>query len=208
MKTVQKVLMIAMTLMILALDSRSCVIGMLVLTAFSFGLLPKNLLLKKNWVRWICLLLPMIIALGTVLFQNSPLFTTLNSWSMEYFEKPIFNGRNTIWENGFISLLESPWLGHGKISNGYWHNSAVTILTAFGLVGYGLWVLYFEFVMGDATKFKEDKCLQCCVTAFLIIMFQQSFELGLVSTEGSLLPYLIIGVMMGRIRYLRHKTGA
>lgn len=206
-KLLQKILLIAMTLMVLALDSRSCVIGMLVLTVFSFGLLPKELFLKKNWLRRLCLVLPLLLALGTVLFQNSPFFTALNNWSMEYFSKPVFNGRNEIWENGFTKLLAQPLLGDGWINNGYWHNCAMTILSAFGLVGYGLWVLYFEIIMYDATKFEKDLCLQCCATAFLIIMFQQSFELGLVSTGGSVLPYLIVGLMLGRIRYLRHKQG-
>lgn len=207
-KLLQKILLIAMTLMMLALDSRSCTIGFLVLTAFSFGLIPKGVFLKKDWLRRVCLVLPMLIALGTVLFQNSQVFVTLNGYSMEYFGKPIFNGRNDIWEHGFTQLMKMPLLGSGYINSGYWHNCAITVLTAFGIVGYGLWILYFEIIMWDATKFKEDKCLQCCVYAFLIIMFQQSFELGLVSTAGSMLPYLIIGIMLARMRYLRHRKSA
>ena len=207
-KLLQKVLLIAMTLMVLALDSRSCTIGLLVMAVYSFGLLPKEPLLKKNWLRRLLLVLPLLIALVTVLFQNSQVFVVLNDFSMEHFGKPIFNGRNTIWEEGFIKLLDMFWLGSGRINSGYWHNCAMTVLTAFGIVGYGLWILYFEIVMWDATKFKEDKCLQCCVSAFLILMFQQSFDLGLVSTAGSMLPYLIIGIMLARMRYLRHRKSA
>ena len=59
--------------------------------------------------------------------------------------------------------------------------------------------------MIDAKKWLGDPCLQCCVAAFLTIMLQQSFELGLISTEGSMLPYLIMGIMLGRMRYLRQR---
>lgn len=205
MKIFQKVMLVVMTLMVLALDSRSCVIGMLILTAFGFGLLKRTPFTKKVWLRRIALLAPLLVALVTVLFQNSDLFDQLNNWSMTYFDKPVFNGRNNIWEHGFILLSEKPLLGEGWIYSGYWHNCALTVLSAFGILGYTLWILYFEFIMKDAAKFKEDACLICAIPAILTIMFQQSFELGLVSATGKMLPYLIMGIMLGRMRYLRDK---
>lgn len=202
-KMLHKILLVVMTLMILQLESRSCIAGMVILVVFAFGILKRDIFVRKNWVRRLILLFPILVAVGTVLFQNSQLFDSLNEWSMQYFSKPIFNGRNTIWEHGMEVIGQNPILGTGKIENGYWHNCAITCMAAFGAVGYGLWLLYFENTMSDACQWPEDPCLICCIVAFLTIMIQQSFELGLVSTGGSMLPYLIVGMMLGRIRYLQ-----
>lgn len=205
-KIIHKVLLVVVTLLVLQLDSRSCLVGLLILIAFSFGVLKPSFFLKKNWLRRLVLVLPLLIAVGTVLFQNSQMFDDINTWSMEYFSKPVFNGRNMIWEHGFQNIREDFWLGRGFINNGYWHNCAITAMTAFGSVGYGLWVWYFENIMTDAREWYDDPCLGCCTAAFLTIMIQQSFELGLISTSGSMLPYLIMGIMLGRMRYLKaHK---
>lgn len=205
MKIFQKLVLVAMTLLVLRLDSRSCVVGCLVLCVFAFRLINPYVLLKKKWLRRLVLVLPAIIAVGVVLFQNSSMFDSLNELSMEYFGKPIFNGRNEIWQQGINKLMERPWLGKGKIDNGHWHNCAITALTAFGTLGYALWVCYFENIMVDCQRWRDDKCLGLCIAAFLTIMFQQSFELGLISTTGSMMPYLIMGIMLGRMRHLRQK---
>lgn len=202
-KIFHKALLVVVTLLILSLDSRSCLTGMLVLIALSFGILKPKFFAAKPWVRRLLLVMPVIIAVVTVLFQNSQMFDDLNTWSMEYFSKPIFNGRNTIWEHGMISVAENPMLGDGSIKNGYWHNCGITVLTAFGILGYAVWVLYFENIMIDIRYWKDDQCLCNCIAVFLVIMIQQSFELGLVSSDGSMLPYLILGIILGRIRYLK-----
>lgn len=205
MKIFGKILLVAMTLMMLQLDSRSCVTGCLLLTVFEFDLINPRLFVKKNWLRRLMLVLPMLIAVGTVLFQRNEIFNTLNTWSMEYFNKPIFNGRNTIWEYGMEIILKDPLLGTGQLSSGYWHNCAITIATAFGLLGFALWVLYFENIMVEAHRWPKDPCFGPCIASFAVILIQQSFELGLVSVEGSMLPYLILGMMLGRMRYLKNK---
>lgn len=204
-KIFQKILLVVMTLLVLALDSRSCVAGCLILCVFAFGIINPRIFVRKPWLRRLVLVLPAIIAVGTVLFQNSQMFDSLNAWSMQYFNKPVFNGRNTIWEHGVEEIKKHLWLGTGFINNGYWHNCAITAMTAFGIVGYGLWVCYFENIMADANRWREDPCLPLCIAAFLTIMIQQSFELGLISTSGSMLPYLIMGIMLGRMRYLRER---
>ena len=204
-KIVHKVYLVLMTLMVLALNSRSCVVGCLLLTVFAFGFVKPELFVKKPWLRRLVLLSPAIIAVGTVLFQSSQAFISLNAWSIEYFNKPLFNDRNILWERGLIKLREGYWLGDGYINNGYWHNCAITMLTGFGIVGYTAWLLYFENIMVDCRRWREDKTLILCIASFLTIMFQQSFELGLVSTTGSMMPYLILGMILGRMRHLREK---
>lgn len=205
-KLFYRILLGCMIVLVLQLDSRSCLLGLTVLLLFSLKILKMDVLLKKDWLRRMLLVLPLLIALAVVLFKNSEIFVRLNAWTMEKFDKPVFNGRDFIWEQGLKDLSRSPLFGSGKLNNGYWHNCAIACLTAFGIVGYGLWVLYFENIMVDAKKWAGDPCLSSCTAAFLTIMLQQSFELGLISTEGSMLPYLIIGIMLGRMRYLRHQN--
>lgn len=206
-KLFHKTLLVVMTLLILRLDSRSCITGCIILVAFAFGILKPEQFVRKNWLRRLVLVSPVIIAVVTVLFQNSQMFDSLNNWSMRYFSKPIFNGRNTIWEYGLEVVRANLLLGMGYINSGYWHNCAITAMTAFGIVGYGLWVLYFENIMVDAQRWPEDPCLPLCVASFLTVMVQQSFELGLISTSGSMLPYLIMGILLGRMRHLQAREG-
>lgn len=205
-KIFHKILLMVMAVLILQLDSRSCLIGTLVLALFSLGILKKGIFSRKRWLRWVVLFTPIAVVIITVLFQNSQIFDSINAWSTQYFSKPVFNGRNLIWEEGLRLVKETPWLGKGYINNGYWHNCALSALTAFGIVGYYVWVAYFENIMVDTMRFQRDTCLQYSIVAFLTIMVQQSFELGLISTTGSMLPYLILGIMLGRMRYLKKQT--
>ena len=204
-KIFHKGLLVIMALLVLQLDSRSCLIGIIILAVFSFGILKPSYFVRKKWIRRLILILPAVVSVGTVLFQNSEMFDSMNAWSMQYFSKPIFNGRNTIWEYGLELIQEEFWLGSGYINNGYWHNCAITAMTAFGVLGYLLWICYFENIMIDAQEWEEDPTICCCVVAFLTIIIQQSFELGLISTTGSMLPYLIMGILLGRMRYLKQQ---
>ena len=205
MKIFHKILLIAMTAMLLQLNSRSCLISMVVLTLFAFRIIPIDFFIRKKWARRIVLIFPLLVAVAVVLFQNSQLFVDLNDLSMEYIGKTIFNGRNVLWEKGLKIVWEYPLLGKGRIDNGQWHNCAITAMTAFGMVGYALWLYYFDKIMCDAQRWKGDLCLAACMSAFLTVMFQQSFELGLISTTASMMPYLIMGIMLGRMRYLSKK---
>lgn len=200
-----RVYLLIMAFWVLQLDSRSCFFGILpLLCLFAFNIIKPAYVLKKRLLRRLLLITPALIAVGVVLFQNAPIFDVLNDLSREYFGKPIFNGRNYTWEIGLQKWSENPWFGTGYINSGYWHNVAVTALTSFGLVGYLLWVGLFDHIMEQASVWKNDDVLSGCTVAFLSIMLQQSFELGLISTLGSMLPYLLLGIMLGRMRYLRY----
>lgn len=203
-RTFHKAFLIVMAVLVLQLDSRSCFFGIVpLLCLFSFRIVDPVLLLRNKWVRRLLLILPAVIAVGVVLFQNAPIFDTLNELSVEYFGKPVFNGRNDIWEHGVTQVLHNPLLGTGYIDSGYWHNVAISCMTAFGIGGYALWLTYFENIFIKASYWYRDSVLSGATAAFLVIMLQQSFELGLVSTSGNMLPYLLLGIILGRIRYLR-----
>lgn len=197
--------LLSMLVLMWRLDSRSCLMGMLMLLVLSFGILRPEKLLKSKTLRRTALVFPLIACLTVVLFQNAALFDRLNAWSMELFQKQIFSNRNTIWEEGLAQLKRNFFFGSGSINNGYWHNAAVSALTAFGAVGYGAWLYYFENMFLRAQSRRKDPGVFRGCAAFLVIMVQQSFELGLISTTGSMLPYLILGMVRGRICYLNEK---
>lgn len=208
-KNIHRVFLLVMAFWVLQLDSRSCFFGILpLLCLFAFNIIRPAYVLKKRLLRRLLLVMPALIAVGVVLFQNAQIFDVLNDLSREYFGKPIFNGRNEIWEEGLQLWMENFWFGTGRIINGYWHNVAVTALTAFGLAGYLLWIGLFDHIIEQASVWKTDDVLSGCTVAFLSIMLQQSFELGMISTMGGLLPYLLMGIMIGRMRYLRYGPAA
>lgn len=209
-KTVHRIFLVVMAFWVLRLDSRSCFFGILpLLCLFAFNIIQPSVVLHHRLIRRLLLVAPALIAVVVVVFQNMEIFNVLNDLSQEYFGKPIFNGRNEVWELGLQILSASPLLGTGYLDSGLWHNVAITMLTAFGLGGYLLWVGLFDRIMEKACAFGQDTVLSGCAASFLSIMFQQSFELGMVSNRGSILSYLLLGVMLGRMRYLqsaRHKT--
>lgn len=208
-RNIQRAFLLLMAFWVLQLDSRSCFFGILpLLCLFAFNIIKPSFVLNNRLVRRLLLVAPALIAIVVVVFQNMPVFDILNDMSQEYFGKPIFNGRNEVWEQGLKQLSEHPWLGTGYINSGYWHNVAVTALTAFGCVGYLLWIGLFDHIMEKACAWGDDRVLSGCTAAFLSIMLQQAFELGMISTEGSMLPYLLLGIMLGRMRYLQYGEGA
>lgn len=204
-KLLERGFLLAMLALMWRLDSRSCLMGMLMLLALSLGFLRPEKLLKSKWLRRTALLFPLIACLTVVLFQNAAIFSRLNEWSMEVFQKQVFSNRNTIWEEGLALLQKNFFFGSGAINNGYWHNVAISALTAFGVVGYGAWLYYFENIFLRVQPWRRDPGVFRGCAAFLVIMVQQSFELGLISTTGSMLPYLILGMVRGRMLYLEHK---
>ena len=204
-KNLLRALLVLMAVWVLQLDSRSCVFGILLLCLFAFNVIHPDFVLHNRKVRRLLLITPALIAIVVVMFQNMEIFDVLNDLSQEYFGKPIFNGRNEIWEEGLQMLLEDPWFGTGYLNSGWWHNAAITVLTAFGAVGYLLWIGLFDRIMEKACAFGHDAVLSGCAASFLCVMLQQSFELGMVSTRGYIMPYLLLGIMVGRMRDLGDK---
>lgn len=205
-KSIHRIFLLVMAFWVLALDSRSCFFGILpLLCLFAFNIVKPAFVLKTRWLRRLLLIAPAIIAVVVVIFQNMEIFNILNDLSQEYFGKPIFNGRNEVWEQGLRELQQNFWLGSGYINSGWWHNVAITVLTAYGIIGYLLWIGLFDRILEKARAFGNDRVLAGCTVSFLSIVLQQSFELGMVSTLGSMMPYFLLGILVGRMRYLNEK---
>ena len=165
---------------------------------------------KSEWlpcsrgIRQVVLHEALLLVIAVVLLYKSPFFQGLDTWSLEIFGKPIFNGRETTWGLGIQIFLSHVLLGSGKLNIENWHNWALSLMTAYGLLGYLSWTGLVECLLEKSVPYLRDSMVLGCVTSFLLILLQQSVELGLIGYQNvHLIPYMLLGLMFGRIRYLR-----
>lgn len=183
-------------------ESRSCVIAIILSLVLTFRVLSIEKLMASRPKILISLFVPLLVVILVCLLSLLGNVTGWDEWSLETFGKPIFNGRDTTWLAGLSNLRHQFLLGDGVVNSGYWHNSALTCLLAYGAVGYGLWLRLHYLMLSDTIPYQADICVQGCVTAFVIIFWQQSVELGLFAENPNLIPYAILGIMLGRCNYL------
>lgn len=183
-------------------DSRSGILFAFVGTLFAIGLLPRGVVSKNHFRTFICLILPLIISVIVISVSNSTIMEGLNIWSYQQFHKPIFNGRDDLWKYGFELLWQNPLIGIGNLNAANWHNSAITCLVATGIMGYIFWIMAFGKIMDRARAFLDDYIVIGCFVSFIILYVQQSVELGFISGNPTLLGYILLGLMLGRVRFL------
>lgn len=183
-------------------DSRSGALFALVGALFAIGLLPRSVVSKNHFRTSICLILPLIISVIVISVSNSTIMEGLNIWSYQKFHKPIFNGRDELWKYGFELLWQNPLIGTGNLNAANWHNSAITCLVATGILGYIFWIMAFGKIMVRAREFLDDYIVIGCFVSFIILYVQQSVELGFISGNPTLLGYIMLGLMLGRVRFL------
>lgn len=184
-------------------DSRSST--MMIILCMLIVLLRLRIFADKNISRrlgWI-LNIPLILAILIVIVSQMPVYDALNLWSLRNFEKPVFNGREDIWLDGIRKLKEAWLLGSGELQSGYWHNCAIACLTTYGIVGYTVWVKFLHKILVNAKGFLKDSYVLGSVVTFCVILIQQSFELGLFAPNPNMIPYFILGILMGRIHCLK-----
>lgn len=187
-------------------DSRSCILIIAIVALFIFRIIPDRKIVTSKVFICICLLLPLFIAIFGTIFSGSSRVDNWNAWSMEYFGKELFSDRDVRWAEGFKQLFLKPWFGVGTINGGYWHNSAITCLVSYGVLGYVAWIRNINTILQDCRQFildHHDTAITGCMVAFLLLYVQQSTELGLFASNPNLIPYLMLGCMLGRVNYLR-----
>lgn len=160
--------------------------------------ISRSFLFKKN----IILHLPLLIALCIITISETHLFSILNTWSIGYSGKEIFNGRNDLWRTSLQLLSESHYLGTGKFLLNY-HNSGIAALSTFGIFGYFCWISYFKFIFKQYLPYLSDSIVFGCMLSFVLIFLQQSVDLGFISPAPNRLPYMILGCGLGRIFLIR-----
>lgn len=193
----------AYVFMLWSTESRSCIVALLVGLVLIFRVISIEKLLDSKPKMVIALLVPLLVAITVCLLSLLGDVAGWDEWSMEKYGKPIFNGRDKVWMEGLGRLRYFFLFGRGYVNGGYWHNSAVACIVAYGAAGYSLWIALFSLMLNDTIPYQWDVCVQGALTAFMVIYWQQSVELGLFSEIPNLLPYAILGMMLGRIKFLQ-----
>ena len=169
-------------------------------------------LLKKRSTRFSIVIIPLIFATAVVTVSKLTFFESLNDWSIRQFSKPVFNGRDEIWEESFIDMAETPiglFVGSGFINSGWYHNSAVACLSSYGIIGYILYVMVFYKILCKGIPYWNDDFVRKCMIMFYIICLEQSMENTIFqATTMITTPYVILGMMLGRINQLKGVVSA
>ena len=187
-------------------NSRASILFLAVGVIFALGFVKRTLIIKQGKRLTFYLMIPLLVATITIIISRSGVMTSLDAWSLLRFGKPFFNGRDELWTNGLELFLRHFFIGTGNLTVTNWHNSAISVLVAYGVLGFILWLASIHDILSRAYPFMTDYIVQGCFIGFIIIYFQQSLELGLVSSSPSLIPYVMLGLMLGRIRYLKSRN--
>lgn len=57
-------------------------------------------------------------------------------------------------------------------------------------------------ILAKGRKWLDDVIVSGCIITFIIMYIQQSVELGLVNENPNIIPYIVLGIMLGRIKLL------
>lgn len=186
-------------------DCRSGMLfSLIAVVAIFYAKFTRKILGVKK-IRLLLLNFPLLISLIVIAVAASSGFDELNRWSMLNFDKPVFNGRERLWEYSFELLEKSYYMGTGKFLLNY-HNSGVAALSVFGIIGYLCWIIFFSKNLYYMSPYLSDGIVFGSMLAFLLIFLQQSVDLGFIYSYPNLLPYVILGVGVGRVRDLKKRT--
>ena len=186
-------------------DSRSGIIVVIATLVLMLRLIPVTKVLRSSRAIFLVLLVPLAVAIFVCIVSLFGDITNLKQWSLETFEKDLFNGRDELWIWGFQLLQQKFLFGHGSVALANWHNCAVACLTGLGVVGYVLWTRLFHLILKNGRHYIEDTSVAGAMTAFLVLFCHQSVELGLISNSPMLIPYIILGILLGRVNYLKRR---
>lgn len=184
-------------------NSRSGILFGLVAALFAIGVIPRKIMTGNRRITLLWLLFPLFVAFAVVAISSGGYMYDLNQWSYRHFDKSIFNGRDELWAFGFDRLMTSPLIGKGNLNAVNWHNSAVTCLYGVGIVGYAFWIAGLANILNRARGFLRDYIVNGCFVCFLVLYAQQSVELGFITGNPSLLGYILLGMMLGRVNCLK-----
>lgn len=180
-------------------DSRGGLLFMLLAVIMMFTRESTRKIISSPKIRTLIIYFPLIIAIIAVWIASQSWFFELDNWSQLNYGKPIFNGRDELWVDGFHDILDYPF-GRGEFAFNY-HNSAVACISVFGVIGYILWINFFKRQLFVMTGYLDDYTVYACMCAFILIYMQQSIELGFINQMPNMIPYMILGIGLGRVRW-------
>lgn len=184
-------------------DSRGSLLFMLLAVIMMFTRETTQKIISNSKTRAFVVYFPLILAIIVVWTASQSWFWELNNWSWQNYGKPIFNGREKLWLNVFENIVKYPF-GRGEFVINY-HNSVVGCIGVFGVVGCALWCNFFRRQLSVATEYFDDYTVYACICAFILIYMQQSIELGFISPMPNMMPYMILGLGSGRVRWAEFK---
>lgn len=200
-----KFIIIAITVIYVRLieptDSRSSIGFAIVAVLFALSIFPREFIMKTDRRYYWWLLIPLFISIIVVNVSHGSYMQALDFWSLENFQKPLFNGRDELWESGFKILRDNILFGRGTLE-GNWHNCIITVLTAYGCIGCIFWIFSIQRILVKGRKWINDVIVSGSIITFVIMYIQQSVELGLVNENPNILPYVVLGIMLGRVKML------
>lgn len=185
-------------LQILNTDSRGAAVFMVLMMVLLLNREKTISLFCRPGIQSLIIHLPLIIAVLVVYVASTDMYQQLNTWSEAQTDKTIFNGRDELWLNAFNDIPNYPF-GRGQFVINY-HNSAVACIGVFGILGYWVWTRYFKAAYNEYAGYLNDFFVFGCLCAFTVIYLHQSVELGFITTVPNMLPYMILGLGLGRIR--------
>ena len=197
--TIGLVISLLYIIMLNRTESRSSIIFILlaVFLAYSGELFRK--LVSKRVFAFYALNIPLFISLFCIFFSELPIFDYFENWSQENFGKSALNGRDTLWIDAYNRLFDSYLIGEGEFLINH-HNSAVAVISVFGVIGYICWYKFFSKLICLMQNFVNDKLVFGFLSSFLLIFWQQSVELGFVCASPNMIPYMILGLGIARAR--------
>ncbi len=197
---------VAYMILIQPTDSRSCILFVVITLVLVLRLIPVKKLLKSKIGLFIILLVPLGVSIFVCLVSMFADVSGLMEWSQETFGKELFSGRDAMWISAYSGIFKQPILGQGSLKIGsYWHNSAVACLSTFGIAGFFLWIKMYHEILKEGRRYLEDTSVAGATVAFLLLYCQQSVELGIIAESPSLIPYVILGILLGRVNYLKQR---
>lgn len=186
-------------------DSRSCMLAIILNLLIVFRFLPFEKIFRAKWRISLALQIPLIVALIGCLIATYADMDALNAWSQEKFDKVLFSGREEVWKWALTTISDNFLFGTGLVDGGYYHNSAIACLVAYGVVGYGLWIGMFKVILSKTLPYWDDICVAGAISAFFVIFWQQSVELGMFASSPNIIPYVILGLLLGRVAVLKEQ---
>lgn len=186
-------------------NSRSSIIFIILAVILAYnGNLFREVLNWKNFM-FVALNVPIIITLIFIFFPNLFIFEYFEEWSSNNFEKDAFNGRDILWIEAYNRLFESYLIGEGEFTMNH-HNSGIAILSVFGVIGYICWYKILAKITRYMCMYTNDNLMFGFISSFLLIFFQQSFDLGFVAKSPNMIPYMILGIGIAHARKINKQN--
>lgn len=206
-KLISVLLFINIAMLLQVTGARSAYLGILVTLFLNLILARfKDNPKKLKRINIIVYIIPVIMVIIIISLFNSDFSNQLNQIVFEYTEKPLFSGRESVW-NWMFKNMNGFWLlGYGKEISGNAHNIFMNFLYSFGIIGYILYTLFFIKVINSMQVYIEDSIVRYSIAAYLSIYIQQSFECILM--DGILVilvPYIFLMIGIGRCIYIKNE---